>query len=87
MKLLNTMRELILYQFQACPFCEKVRNVLDNKHIKYEKVNVPRERNTPERLLLFNKSGVWTVPVLKIDEEYIGESQDIIDYLEEHFLK
>ncbi len=79
------MAELTLFQFQACSFCEKVRKVLDNKHLKYDKVNVPRERIHPERQELFNKAGIWTVPVLKIDDEYIGESDEIIRYLEEHF--
>ena len=79
------MSELKLYQFEACPFCEKVRKVLDAKRLKFEKINVPRERGHPQRQELFEKAGVWTVPVLQVDDEYIGESDDIIQYLEKHF--
>ena len=76
---------ITLYQFETCPFCEKVRNVLDAKSIEYEKVNVPADRDDPVRKELLEKSGVGTVPVIKIDDKYIGESGDIVAYIEENY--
>ncbi len=74
---------LTLYQFEECPFCEKVRTYLDEHNLEYEKVNVPAYREDPVRKELAEKSGVFTVPVLKDGDEYIGDSGNIIKYLEE----
>ena len=79
--------QLILYQFEECPYCAKVRTILDRKGLSYEKVNVVRNREDSLRKKLAEKSGVFTVPVLKIrdekgKEEYIGESEKIVKYLE-----
>lgn len=78
-------QKIILYQFESCPYCEKVRQKLKEKKLDFEKVNVPREREDKIRKDLFKKSGVLTVPVIKINERYIGESQDIVNYLDENF--
>lgn len=78
-------QKISLFQFEDCPYCEKVRRKLKKKKIEFEKVEVPREREDVIRKELFKKSGVLTVPVIKIGEKYIGESQEIIDYLDENF--
>jgi len=79
-----------LYQFEECPYCAKVRVKLEEKKISYEKVNVPRNREDGLRKLLAEKSGVFTVPVLKVVDEngaekYIGESAVILKFLEGNF--
>ncbi len=74
-----------LYQFEDCPFCEKVRQHLNKKGIKFEKIEAPRSRNSEIRKDLFKKSGVLTVPVIKIGDKFVGESFDIIDYLDKNF--
>jgi glutaredoxin len=79
------MAEIILYQFETCPFCEKVRNALDAKNIEYKKVNVSADRDDPARKDLLEKSGVATVPVIDIDGKFMGESGDIVAYIEENF--
>ena len=79
------MTKITLYQFEQCPYCEKVRKVLAEKNLEYETVEVPRNREDPIRKELLQKSGVATVPVIKIDEKYMGESGDIVDYLEDNF--
>lgn len=79
------MTKITLFQFEHCPFCAKVRAKLDQMGLEYEKINVPYDREDPQRKELFEKSGVPTVPVLKIDGKYIGESGEIIKYLEENF--
>jgi len=81
------MEKLTLYQFEECPFCLKVRVKLDELKIKYEKVNVSYSRDNPLRKKLLKKSGVTSVPVLRIEDKYIGESADIIEYLEQNFNK
>jgi len=81
------MTKITLYQFEECPYCEKVRIKLAELGLKYKKVNVPYDEESKERKFLVEKSGVYTVPVIDIDGKFIGESQDIINYLEKNFKK
>ncbi len=74
--------ELTLYQFEGCPFCAKVRTKLAKKGLKYSTVEVPRDDDDPLWALLHDKAGVWTVPVLKAGERWIGESEDIVAFLD-----
>jgi len=79
------MASITLFQFEQCPFCAKVRAKLDEMGLEYEKVNVSYDREDPQRKELLEKSGVPTVPVINVDGKYIGESSEIIKYLEENF--
>ena len=79
------MTKIKLYQFEECPYCAKVRAKLEEKGIDYEKINVPYDREDPQRKELLGKSGVGTVPVIEIDDVFIGESDEIIKHLEDNF--
>ena len=78
------MAKITLYQFETCPYCAKVRTALDAKGVKYEKVNVDRDRESSQRKDLLEKSNVATVPVIEIDGKFIGESDVIVKYLEDN---
>lgn len=75
-----------LYQYEVCPFCCKVKSVLDYKGIPYEKVEVNpmthEELAWNEKALQHDK-----VPVLVDGDETVLESNDIIHYLDEKFPK
>ena len=77
--------KIILYQFETSPFCQKVRNKIEELELTgmVEKVNMIRDRNDPERKKLAERSGVFTVPVIKINGKFIGESDVIIKKLQE----
>jgi glutaredoxin len=72
---------IALYQFEDCPYCARVRDALEDLRIPYKKVEVPRDRSDPVRMMLREKSGVETVPVAEIDGSFIGESAAIIGHL------
>ena len=74
---------ITLYQFEECPFCAKVRAKLEELGFEYKKVNVTRDREDSQRKMLLEKSGVATVPVINIDGEFTGDSDAIIQKLEE----
>ena len=78
-------QKISLFQFESCPYCEKVRQHLKKKNLEFEKIEVPRDRESGIRKDLFKKSGVLTVPVMKIGDKYLGESQAIIDFIDENF--
>ena len=69
-----------LYQFENCPFCEKVRQKLAALKLEYEKFEV--DRNDKPKVVV-DLGG--TVPVIDIDGHIMNESDDIVAYLEEHF--
>ena len=78
------MTIITLYQFEECPYCAKVRVKLEEKNLDYEKINVSSDRNDPQRKELLEKSKVGTVPVMEVDGVFIGESDEIIKYIEEN---
>lgn len=77
------MHKITLYQFEDCPYCEKVRRKLEELKLNYKKIDAARTREDPQRKMLFQKSGVPTVPVIEIDGKFIGESDVIVKKLEE----
>lgn len=77
------MAHLKLYTSTFCPFCEKVKKVIEEKNIDaVEIVNIDKEPAAREELI--EKGGKKQVPCLFIDGEPLYESLEIIKYLEEH---
>ena len=80
---------LTLYQYQACPFCVKVRRAMKRQGLKIETRDVKRSDVVREELLA--GGGDLKVPCLRIGEgergaQWMYESKDIIGYLEGRFL-
>jgi len=76
------MLPLTLYHFQGCPYCEKVRGFLQ-KH----KISIPMKdihANLKYREELIRIGGKPQVPCLVIDGKPLYESDDIIQWLEDH---
>ncbi len=69
-----------LYQYEMCPYCEKVRRKLDEMGIEYEKVEV-NPANKPKEVT----STGGTVPVIDDNGMVMNESADIINYLVEKY--
>ncbi len=76
---------LTLYQYQACPFCVKVRRAMKRQGLKIETRDVKRSDVVREELLA--GGGDLKVPCLRIGEgergaQWMYESREIIGYLE-----
>lgn len=75
---------LQLYQYEVCPYCCKVKAVLDYKKIHYEKIEV--NPMTHEELAHIPKAVEHDkVPVLVDGKTVVVESNDIVRYLDEKF--
>lgn len=83
----SELATLSLYQFQACPFCVKVRRSL-------HRLNLPMAlrdaaRDPTHRADLEQQGGELKVPCLRIasddGDRWLYESDDIIAYLEARF--
>ena len=77
-------QHLALYQFDACPFCVKVRRAMKRNSLKIELRDAKVE---PHRQTLLDGGGRVKVPCLRIEKEgevtWMYESNDIIQYLEQ----
>lgn len=76
----------MLYELPGCPFCARVRRVLDDLGLEYESREVPVVHS--ERTEVLDRTGQTHVPVL-VDEEHgvdgMAESTRIVSYLEETY--
>jgi len=74
---------LEVYQFEGCPYCSKVRSKLTDLGLDFITRHVdPHDRSRVEEV-----SGQTGVPVLKDPntDTVMPESDDIIEYLDEHY--
>ena len=81
-------RSLVLYQFQTCPFCIKVRQEISRLSLDIKRIDAQHEG--PDRQALLKGSGQTKVPCLKITDkagktQWLYESEKIIAYLRERF--
>ncbi|QFU74388.1 glutaredoxin [Halioglobus maricola] len=79
---------LTLYQYEACPFCVKVRRTMKRQALNIETRDVKRSEKAREELLA--GGGNLKVPCLRIKDSeqksrWMYESGEIIDYLEGRF--
>ncbi len=79
---------LKLYQYEACPFCVKVRRAIKRQSLTIETRDAKRSPGTGDELLA--GGGQLKVPCLRIEDEQGGtqwmyESKAIIGYLETRF--
>jgi glutathione S-transferase len=76
---------LKLYDYPDCPFCQKVRVVLAEKDLEYEKVFVDLRRQEQKATEFLRMNPYGKVPVLVDDEETIYDSTIINEYLEDEY--
>ena len=76
------VKHISIYQFEACPFCVKVRRFLRAQSIPISLKNAQME---PFRSELLAGGGKLQVPCLRIEKEgkveWLYESSDIIAYV------
>ena len=81
-------QSLVLYQFNTCPFCIKVRQEMRRLSLPIEKRDA--QHNAANRVELQQGSGATQVPCLKITEvsgevRWLQDSKAIVTYLRERF--
>jgi glutaredoxin len=78
---------LALYHYEGCGYCSRVRRQLTRLGVEVELRDIDEEPRFEEEL--YQARGRRTVPVLRIEEEggvrWLGESRDILAYLERRF--
>ena len=80
--------QFILYHFQACPFCIKVRRVIKRLGLKIEMRDAQNNPQYKEELI--KGGGEYQTPCLRITKsdgsvQWMYESSDIVKFLEEPY--
>lgn len=78
------MEKLVLYKKDSCPFCQKVMTFMEKNNIEVEMKDTVQDPKNLEYVI--EKGGKNQVPVLFIDDKALYESDDIIDWMNEHLL-
>jgi glutathione S-transferase len=77
----------VLYQYETCPFCWRVRRFAEAEGIHLELRDTFRDPGARRELV--EGGGRGTVPCLRIERDgevrWLYESLDIIDYLRRHY--
>ncbi|KAK9748551.1 hypothetical protein RND81_02G066100 [Saponaria officinalis] len=73
---LHTFNDVVLYQYEACPFCNKVKAFLDYFNIPYKVVEVHPFSKKEIKWSEYKK-----VPILTVEGETLVNSSDIIKSL------
>lgn len=87
-KMNQQTKKMALYEFEACPFCIKVRRAIKKMNLSIELRNVQKVEKFHDELL--KEGGIYQVPCLRIEKDdgsiqWLYESSDIIDYLQRRF--
>lgn len=81
-------QNLSLYQYNACPFCVKVRREMRRQNLNIALVDAKQDDN---KQTLLTQGGKLQVPCLKITNdgktEWLYESKAIMNYLNDNYAK
>ena len=72
--------DLVLYKFDACPYCQKVMKAVDRLGVAVRYRDTREDASAREELV--RVGGKAQVPCLFIDGRPMYESDDIVAYLE-----
>ena len=64
------VKDMEIYEFKACPFCVKAKNLLKSKGIEYEEKNIAEGYKIQD--LLEMVPNARTMPQIWLGEEHIG---------------
>ena len=63
------MKKVTLYSTPVCPYCLALKNLLEDREVKFEEKDVSSDQKALERII--EKTGTKGVPVIEIDGEFV----------------
>lgn len=70
------MKNVQIYTTTQCPFCINAKRLLKAKGIEFEEINIGDDEAFMLNRLA-EKSGIYTVPQIFVNEEFIGGCDDL----------
>jgi len=68
-------KKVKIYTWTVCPYCVRAKNLLNNKGVLFEEINLDGQENELEALSA--KTGYRMIPQIFIGDEFIGGFQDL----------
>ena len=73
------MPKVQIYSTQNCGYCVRAKRLLEKAGIPFEEIDIS---NTPKvRDELVKKTGEWTVPQIFVDDQYIGQDDELHEWI------
>jgi glutaredoxin 3 len=69
------MAKVVIYTKDNCPYCERAKHLLTDRHIPYEEIHVDKVSGSREEMIA--RSGRQTVPQIFINDKPIGGFEDL----------
>ncbi len=70
------MKNIQIYTTSQCPFCINAKRLLKAKGIPFEEINIGDDESYMINKLA-KRSGIYTVPQIYADNEFIGGCDDL----------
>lgn len=69
------MANVVVYTTQVCPYCVRAKQLLKQKGVAYEEVDLTRDHDA--RMALVERTRMRTVPQIFINDEFIGGCDEL----------
>lgn len=66
----QTSKRIVVYTTTPCPYCTRVKRLLDARGLQYEEINLSRDPET--RMELAGRTGMMTFPQVLVDDQLVG---------------
>jgi glutaredoxin 3 len=66
---------IIVYVTGWCPYCERARDLMTKKGLKFNEINVDEDAKSREEMIA--RSGRRSVPQIFIDDKHIGGCDEL----------
>jgi glutaredoxin 3 len=67
-----------MYSTRFCPYCVRARMLLEKKGVEYSDIRVDQERHLREEMIT-RAGGASSVPQIFIDEEHVGDCDELYE--------
>jgi glutaredoxin len=69
----------MVYTIDRCPYCDAAKELLTNKLISFEEINISNDDE--QKIALITKTGHRTMPQIFIDDNFIGGYNELALFL------
>lgn len=66
-----------IYATSWCPYCERARRLLRDKHVDFEEIDIEERPGAREEMTA--RSGRQTVPQVFIGDRHVGGSDELLE--------
>lgn len=72
---MNSTPQIVIYSKEYCPYCRMARQLLDNKGVDYQLIDIEGKHELRDRMI--ERSGRRTVPQIFVGEHHVGGFDDL----------